>query len=57
MITNVPDRAPVNLYGDTKEVVTGSKAGYQSYLAAYEADEDKATFNSRWFNGEIKNEH
>lgn len=57
MIHPTPERVPVNLYGDTKEVVTGSKAGYQGYLAAYEADEDKDSFNSRWFNGEIKNEH
>ncbi|MBL8505780.1 MAG: hypothetical protein JNJ51_05410 [Methylobacillus glycogenes] len=49
--------APVNLYGDTKPVVTGSKSGYQKYLEAYEKDEDKNTFNSRWFFGDLRNEH
>lgn len=57
MITSAPDLAPVNLYGDTKPVVTGSKSGYQKYLEAYEKAEDKDTFNSRWFFGDLRNEH
>jgi hypothetical protein len=41
----------VGLHGEIVEQHMGSSSGYAEYLAAFEAAEDKAEFNSRWFFG------